>query len=104
MVGTGRDQGMATGPWPEQDCDAPFFFFFFEGSCLLIFPLFLFFLLFLVLALRAAALGLLPPACGADGPAYGQPPLVLAPCKQILSGLERKSLIKQLCVYNYVLN
>lgn len=44
------------------------------------------------------------PGCGADGPAYGQPPLVLTPCKQILPGLKRKSLIKQLCVYNYVLN
>lgn len=54
---------------------------------------------------RAVVMGLpCLPACGADGPAYEQPPLALALCKQIVSGLKRKSLIKQLCVYNYVLN
>lgn len=33
-----------------------------------------------------------------------QTPLLLSPCMQILSGLKRKSLIKEVCVYNYVLN
>lgn len=82
-------------------CSFFYLFIFFPSF----FPVFfLLFPVFLLLPPRAAALGLPPPACGADGPAYGQPPLVLAPCKQILSGLKRESLIKQLCVYNYVLN